>query len=183
MLSFKLKKRWVNSMKRVLGLILSFILSVVLLAGCSNPDNSNMKKLERSDKKYNTKLDINSPEGLAQASSQLYKDLAEQKISCDDAFPLLESYSSKESKEALTKHKDDFKRSINEFIGYLNANDDSIVKFEFSKTVYDDSQNAHISRIQEHKSGKKFYFTQDFTVENGQWKIIGDNVEVPFILK
>ena len=58
-----------------------------------------------------------------------------------------------------------------------------ITGFEFSKIMYKDKTDAIIYRIQKNKNGDKYYFIQSFILENGNWKIKGDNPTNQFMLK
>lgn len=166
-----------------LSLIIASVLLLLLSTACSSSSDNITREFERSATVYSDKLSTDTPEGLAYASSMIYKSLSEENMTVDDALKELEGYSSKDSLEALQKSGDFFKEQISQFIDYLKANDDAIENFEYTKTIYDDSNHSHIERIQNQKSGKKFYFKQDFILEDGQWKISGDNIDDAFKLK
>lgn len=72
---------------------------------------------------------------------------------------------------------------IEETIQYFNANEDAIQEFEYAETEYTGEDKASIKRIQYQKNGEKYCFRQDFILENGVWKIQGDNVINDFEIK
>lgn len=168
-------------MKRAISMIMVLFL-LLSLSACSKQDSS-IRNLKVSKTDFSKQVDIKTPEGIAYTSSMIYKNLADEKISVEEAIAELEKYSSKESLEALKKNQDEFRNQINDFISYLKANNDGIEKFEFAETVYVNSKEAYIERIQYDKSGSKYYFKQDFVLEDNEWKIRGDNVTDPFTIK
>jgi uncharacterized lipoprotein NlpE involved in copper resistance len=167
-------------MKKIIFTAILAVL-IILITGC---DNRNYRLLEPSAANYNSQLDINSPEGLAKTTSLIYKDIADEKITVDQAMDKLISYASGNSMEEIFKNKEKFRKGIADYIDYMKSNGDKLVRFEFSKTVYDNPKSAHIERIQVQKNNdKKYYFIQDFVLENGTWRVQGDNMSEPFKIK
>lgn len=167
-------------MKRIL-LTAVLIILIVVNTGC---DNKKYRILEPSDTNFNSQLDTKTPEGLAKATSLIYKDIADEKMTVDEAMDKLIYYASADSMEEIFKNKDKFKKGIVDYVEYMKSNEDKLVRFEFSKTIYDNPKEAHIERIQVQKNkDKKYYFIQDFVLEKGQWRVKGDNMAEPFKVK
>jgi len=162
-----------------------YIPSLLLLAMIfiSAFTNDSVRKLEPSDVNYNEKLNINSPEGLALASVNVYRDVLSGEISIDEAFEMLKSYAAEDSLDGIIKNQDKFKRDMKQNIDYMIENGIKIEKVEFAKTIYSSSQKASIERIQKLSNGRSYYFKQDFIYENGKWKIYGDNITDEFKIK
>lgn len=169
-------------MKKILAFI-TMAAVIVSLTACSAEGKKVDRVLEPSAANYDSGLGTGTPEGLAQASSRIYMGLGDGTVSVEDAIKELKAYSSKDSVKELEKSGDFFKKQIEELRDYLKANDDKIVKFEFAKTVYEGTDSAYIERIQKQKNGKCYYFRQDFILEDGSWKICGDNIADPFSIK
>lgn len=136
--------------------------------------------VEPSPVNYRSQLDINSPEGLAQASGQLYKELTYGKVSAEQTVAQLEQWASEESQREMERKKSDFTAEIRDYIQYSKENDIRIRGFEFGKTVYLEAGKASIERIQRNTKGRDYYYKQDFVREKGFWRIAGDNAEEPF---
>lgn len=167
-------------MRKALFLAMGILLTVSLLAACSH---AGVESKPKSKTDYAKQMDTSSPEGLAKASSELYRDMVNGAVSPEDGFKTLYALCTQSSQQAMDQSKEQFIDSINQTIDYNNANGDSILRYEYAATVYTDDSNASIERIQIQKSGKRYYFKQEFTKENGVWKIKGDNVTDKFAIK
>lgn len=161
------------------------LMAVVVLFGvaCSKKEEKQLRIVEPSETDYEKDLDINSPEGLAKASSIVYKRIAAEKMTIEEAVEELKSYASVNSLNEMEKRAAEFKKGIKEYVDYMKENNDWITGFQFGKTVYTSPEEAYIERIQKHKKGKHYYFRQDYVLEDGKWRISGDNVENPFEIK
>lgn len=129
---------------------------------------------------YSKDIDINSPEGLAKYSSDIYKDMIARELDVNEVYNKLLEISSENSKTEMQKYKSKFMDSIKDLISYFK--EDEITQVEFAQTGLKKDQ-ASIKRIQIHKSGKKYYFQQDYIKEKGVWKICGDNIDNAFRIK
>lgn len=161
------------------------MLVAALLAGCAGAagfDDSETKVMP-SETDYAADLDINTPEGLAKESSEIYRQLLGEEISIEDGFNALYDMSGKQSAQSMLDYKEEFEKQIQDTIDYLNSEKDAIAKFEFAKTEYSGDDTASIKRIQVQQNGKKYYFQQDFVKEDGVWKIKGDNVANDFVIR
>lgn len=124
---------------------------------------------------------LDSPEGLAEYSSGLYRDMINGDIDIEEGFDRLLEVAGENSGSELKKNEIRFIEEVASARQYFG--NDPIVRVEFAKASYADEQNASVKRIQVHDSGQKYYFRQDFKKENGQWKISGDNIDNPFRIK
>lgn len=161
-------------------IILVFLLVFILILG-SGCDKTQYRKLDASGSDFSSNLGTDTPEGIARATGLIYMQISEGKLSVDEAMEKLTTFSSIDAQQEISKYKDKFRQGIEDFIDYSKEKGDKIVKIEFSKTVYDNTKEAHIERIQYHKSNnKRYYFTQDFVMEDGAWRVRGDNMADPF---
>lgn len=161
-------------MKKYL-VILILLIVTVLSVGCPKTGEQE-EKIILSSTDYTVELDMNSPEGLAKESSSIYQKMISEEITTDEGFECLLTITCEKSVEALKAYQEEFEDQIEETIQYFNANKDEIVEFEYAETEYTGEDKASIKRIQYQKNGEKYCFRQDFILENGVWKIQGDNV-------
>lgn len=166
-------------MKRRL-LILAVVLLLVLLCGCSVQNETSYFP---SDTDYSKELNMDTPEGIAKAITDTYAGMTTGDIDPKEGFERLLAFSPSTASEKMLEFKDQFVREINQTKDYFEANSDGIERFQFSKTEYKSENEASIYRIQYQKNGKKYYFVQDFVKENGAWKVKGDNISNPFVIK
>ena len=170
-------------MKKIALAVLVIIMSASVL-GCAAASATDVPKIMPSETDYRAELDINSPEGLAQESSDIYKDLLNKDITVEDGFDRLLDISCEQAATSMLEYEKEFGDQIAATIDYFKSEDDSILRYDFAQTEYgDDDNTASIKRIQVQENGKKYYFKQDFVKEDGVWKIKGDNVENDFELK
>lgn len=163
-------------MKKYL-VILIILIVTVLSVGCSSSSNGEQEeKIILSSTEYTDELDMNSPEGLAKESSSIYQKMISEEITTDEGFERLLAITCEQSVEALKGYQEEFADQIGETIQYFNANEDAILEFKYAETEYTGEDKASIKRIQIQKNGGKYYFRQDFILENDVWKIQGDNV-------
>lgn len=136
---------------------------------------------ERSDINPTGKpIDINSPEGLAQATARMYIRFSRDEIGVEEMLDGLLKYASKSSLEIVNQNLDYYRRKMRDYLSTIRETNDVIGRIELSVTSYDDENNAYIERIHYMKNGSKYYFRQDFIKENGVWKVRGDNLTDPF---
>ncbi len=85
----------------------------------------------------------------------------------------------------MDAQKTEFIQSIEDTKDYFDSQQEAIEGYDFSECVEDSNYENRkvIYRIQNMKSGKKYYFRQDFVQEDGKWRIYGDNVENEFALE
>ncbi len=161
------------------------MLIAATFAGCENAPASedSETKVMPSATNYEADVDINSPEGLAKASSEIYRQLLSEQITIEDGFNELLDLSSGQSAQSMRDYEDEFVKQIQDTIDYFKSENDAITKYEFAKTEYSGDDAASIKRIQVQQNGKKYYFQQDFVKEDGVWKIKGDNVANDFVIK
>lgn len=172
-------------MKRISLALIVMMVIAALLAGCAptpSTDESEMKVMP-SATNFDADIDINSPEGLAKESSEIYRQLLSSQMSIKDGFNALLKLASGQSAQSMLDYEDEFSKQIGNTIDYFESEKDAIVKYEFAKTEYTGDDAASIKRIQIQQSGKKYYFQQDFVKEEGVWKIKGDNVTNDFVIK
>ncbi|HWR22131.1 MAG TPA: hypothetical protein VN366_01525 [Feifaniaceae bacterium] len=169
-------------MRRQIGII--FLLFLFFLSGCSlNTDiGEGDVSYKQSSLDYSEPLDINSPEGLAQYTGNAYMDMIAGKTDPKEEFPVLLSHSSEGSQKLMEGAMDRFVQDIRLSKQYFESNDKAIEGYVYSETIYDGDDNASVYRIQKMNDGKLYYFKQDFVLEDGTWKIRGDNVQDPFVL-
>ena len=169
-------------MKRQIGTI--FLLLLFFLTGCSlNKDiGEGDVTYKQSALDYSEPLDINSPEGLAQYTSNAYMDLIAGKLDPKEEFPILLEHSFGESRALMEGALTRFVQDIELSKQYFESKDRTIAGYVYSETIYDGDAAASIYRIQKMNDGKLYYFKQDFVLEDGTWKIRGDNVQDPFKL-
>ena len=168
-------------MKKYL-LILIILILTVFTVGCSK-NGEQEEKIILSSTDYTVELDMNSPEGLAKESSSIYQKMISEEITTDEGFESLLAITCEQSGEALKAYQEEFEDQIDETIQYFNANEDAIMEFEYAETEYRGEDRASIKRIQYQKNGEMYCFRQDFILENGVWKIQGDNVINDFEIK
>ncbi len=169
-------------MKRIALAVLVIIMAASGL-GCAAASVTDAPKLMPSEADYSSGLDINSPEGLAKESSDVYKALMDKDITIEDGFNRLLDISCEQAASSMMEYEKEFGDQISATIDYFESEEDSILRYEFAQTEYTDENTASIKRIQVQQNGKKYYFRQDFVKEDGEWKIKGDNVENDFVLK
>ena len=169
-------------MKKIALAVLVIIMAAWGL-GCAAASASDVPKIMPSEADYTADLDINSPEGLAKESSNVYKALLSKEITIEDGFDRLLVISCEQAANSMLEYEKEFGDQIAATIDYFASADDSILSYEFAQTEYSDENTASIKRIQVQQNGKKYYFRQDFIKEDGVWKIKGDNVENDFELK
>ncbi len=155
--------------------ILIIMILALALTGCSKVSGPETRFI-LSSTDYTSDLELNSPEGLAKASNLIYQQMLNEEINIEDGFNQLLELSSKDSADVLSSYEKDFVNEISATVSYLKANGDGINEFVYAKTEYVDEGRASIKRIQKQKSGKEYYFQQDYVKEAGVWKIKGDNV-------
>ena len=161
------------------------LLIAAMFAGCENTpasDDSETKVMP-SATNYDADVDINSPEGLAKESSEIYQQLLSEQISIEDGFDELLSLASAQSAQSMLDYEDEFSKQIQDTIDYLKSEKDAITAYKFAATEYSGDDAASIKRIQVQQNGRKYYFQQDFVKEDGVWKIKGDNVANDFVIK
>jgi hypothetical protein len=158
------------------------VLLMLLLSACAAED-PNLPAYMPSKTDYSAEVDENSPEGLAQRSSQLYKDMVNGDMAPAPGFEALLKLASPESAEAMADYQELFIDEINATKDYLESQEDSVTQYEFAETAYTSENEAYILRIQVQESGKRYYFRQDFKCIDGEWKIAGDNIEDTFRIK
>lgn len=128
-------------------------------------------------------MEINSPEGIAQATARIYISFSRGEIKTADMFDRLLDYASTESLEVINQNPDYYRRKMIGFLSTMTESGDFIEKIEFATTVYNDENYAYIERIQYMHNGSRYYFRQDFVKENNIWKVRGDNITNPFKFK
>ncbi len=169
-------------LKRQIGII--FLLFLFFLTGCSlNQDiGEGDVTYKQSALDYSEPLDSNSPEGLAQYTSNTYMDMIAGKADPKEEFPVLLEHSSIESRALMEDALVRFVQDIELSRQYFESKGRAIAGYVYSETIYDGEDAASIYRIQKMNDGKLYYFKQDFVLEDGAWKIRGDNVQDPFVL-
>jgi hypothetical protein len=168
-------------MKTLAYIILIVLVSQILIA-CSAQIGTGDTVYTISSTKYDSDLDINSPEGLAQYSTESYMKMMSGEMDASEGFDTLMSHSATAYKDYNESQKDAFINYIRSTKRYFKEKDCRIDRYFFSETIYDD-EHASIYRIQLMSNGDMYYFRQDFVNENGTWKIRGDNPVDPFIIK
>lgn len=164
--------------------LILILLTIIIMYAFSACDNKGYRSVEASEANFSGSLDINSPEGIAKSSGEIYMKISEGKISVDDAMDKLIALSSSESLVDVLKNKDRFRQGIVDYASYMASNEDNITKIEFAKTIYDNPNECFIERIQyQKKDNKCYYFRQDFVLEEGKWKARGDNPVDGFKIK
>lgn len=158
------------------------LLLVFILASCAEKDNSQSQYMP-SETNYKEELDINSPEGLAKASSELYLAMVNGEKDIWEGVEELTGYAVADSAQQLRNNMDEFTNQIKATKDYLESIDDEVAYYHYAATEYADNGVAKIRRIQAHKNGKKYYFEQVFVKEDGQWKIASDNLIDAFEIK
>ncbi len=170
-------------MKKIALAVLVITMAASVL-GCAASSTADVPKIMPSETDFTAELDINSPEGLAKESSEIYQALLSKEITTEDGFDKLMDISCEQAAISMQDYKKEFGDQIAATIDYFESENDSIVHYDFAQTEYGDDENtASIKRIQVQENGKKYYFQQDFVKEDGVWKIKGDNVENDFELK
>ena len=169
-------------MKKIALAVLVIIMAASVL-GCAASSTADVPKIMPSETDFTAELDINSPEGLAKESSEIYQALLSKEITTEDGFNKLMDISCEQAANSMLEYEKVFGDQIATTIDHFESEDDSILSYEFAQTEYTDENTASIKRIQVQKNGKKYYFRQDFVKEDGEWKIKGDNVENDFVLK
>jgi len=156
------------------------ILLAVVLFGCQGQKEigEGEKSFQEADK--SNLSDVKIPEGLARATSTIYRELIEKKRSTFDVYPELLDYSSEVSREQMKNMQNQFADSIEVTRDFFSARDLHIKEFVFSEAAYTDDSAASVYRIQVMNDGKLYYFKQDFILEKDAWKIKGDNICDPF---
>ncbi len=166
-------------MKKILFVLIAMVL---LLSACTAED-PNVPAYLPSKMDYSAELDVNSPEGLAQRASQLYQDMVNGDLGPSSGYEALLELVTPESAAAMAEYEKQFLDEISATQDYLKTENDSVTGYEFAETVYPSEDEAYILRVQNHQSGQKYYFRQDFKRVDGVWKIAGDNIEDPFRIK
>jgi hypothetical protein len=158
------------------------ILLFALFAGCAGPREigEGEPSFNQSEKNYAGPLDINSPEGLALVSSTMYLDMINGKLDPQEAFPELLEYSSRASRNAMESMVKQFADNVRSSRDFFESRKLRIKGYTYSETVYSGGDKASIYRIQIMNNGHNYYFKQDFVLEEGAWKIKGDNICDPF---
>lgn len=158
------------------------LLLVLILTSCAEKDNSQSRFMP-SETDYTEEWDINSPEGLAKASSELYMEMVNGDKDIEDGAKEMTGYAAADSAQQLRDSMDEFTNQIAATNNYLESTDDEVVGYQYAATEYTDNGEAKIRRIQTHKSGKEYYFEQGFVKEDGQWRIASDNLTDAFEIK
>lgn len=167
-------------MKRIFLVIATMVFFIVPLIGCAS--GNNVTKLMPPTVNYADELDINSPEGLAKESSRIYKAMLSGEMDAQTGFASLLEISSEQSVQGMMDYQEEFIQQVEAAKEYFDAQDNAIDRFEFAQTEYSDDQTATIKRIQIQQDGKEYYFSQDYVLEDGQWRIKGDNPENDFVI-
>lgn len=163
-------------------LIFVMIAMILLLSACAAEDPK-VPAYMPSKMNYTAELDVNSPEGLAQRSSQLYMDMVNGDLGPSSGYETLLEFVTPESAAAMAEYEKQFLGEISATKDYLKSEDDSVTGYEYVETVYPSEDEAYILRIQIHESGQEYYFRQNFKCIDGEWKIAGDNIEDAFRIK
>jgi len=129
------------------------------------------KKLDTS-KEY----DENTPEYLAIKSGEIQFDLLTGAISAQDAYDILYLMAGEHSRTEMEKQKSDFYDQARATINFLDSLGEEIVKITHSQIIPHPEREDRVSimKIVEFTTLKNYY-RQDFILENGQWRIYGDN--------
>ncbi|POP30494.1 hypothetical protein C3B58_20995 [Lactonifactor longoviformis] len=174
--------------RRSLYILLAVVLSCLSIAGCGNKEvlgNPNAElKLSLGDTE-GWKEERDTPHSLAIASVELYQQMMDGRVTPEEGWEQLRQMGCRESVEAMNAQKTEFIQSIEDTKEYFNSQQEAIEGYDFSECVEDSNYENRkvIYRIQNMKSGKKYYFRQDFVQEDGKWRIYGDNVENEFALE
>ncbi len=165
--------------------ILLFVMAAMLAACGRNtvvgdPDAELQFKRAASDQWSN--MPENSPEQLALQSGQLYQEMMNDRITPEDGLDQMIQMAAENGAAAMQEQRTEVISSIRMTKESIEKEGDRIESFDYSECIpeQDYDNRVTIYRIQHMKSGKKYYFKQDFIKENGEWKIYGDNVENPF---
>lgn len=166
---------------RKITLLLLIIFMLLMTFGCS--ESQDETKFMPSATDYSQELGTATPEGLAKESSIIYQKMLSQDVTIEEGFDQLLVLSSEQASSSMLEYKDEFKKQINQTIDYFKQQNDAITGIDYTETFYKDENSASIQRIQNQKSGNKYYFKQDFVKESGVWKIKGDNVTNDFTIR
>lgn len=167
-------------MKRYFVVCVCFCFALLFLTGCGT--SGAVEKVMPAAVDYTADLDINTPEGLAQESSEIYRCMLSGEISAESGYERLLAISSEQSAQSLRDYQEEFVKEIEATKEYFLSEGDAIERFEFAQTEYSGADAASIRRIQVQQDGKKYYFNQDYVLEDGQWRIKGDNLANDFVI-
>ena len=156
------------------------VILVVLFLGCKTQKEIGEGKLSFPEADLSNTQDVNTPEGIAEATSTIYKDLVEGKTTTADIYPELIEYSAEVSRTQMKGMQNKFDESIRMSQDFFSQQNWHIKNFIFSKAIPGDNSMVGVYRIQVMDTGTLYYFKQDFIQENGAWKIRGDNISDPF---
>jgi len=142
-------------------------------------------QLELADHKVWESLDENTPEQLALKSSSVYKEMMNGELTPEDSFEKMREMATEQTLQSMSEQELSLINSIRVTSEQIQGENDAVESFDYSICIEDSEYEGRVTiyRIQNMKSGKQYYFKQDFIEENGTWKIYGDNVENPFSLK
>ncbi len=169
-------------MKKTLTFLIISLLLIFIKCACESNNILGHKDadtvLETAEADYSSDIDENTPEYIAKLSSITYQNMIKGSISTEKGYEILLDISSKESVAQMKAQKYEFLNQIKSTGKYFEANGMEITGYDFSRTYYDENngKRASIYRIQNMNNGKKYYFRQDFILEDGMWKLRGDNL-------
>ena len=156
------------------------VILIFALMGCLAQKEIGEGELSFPQADFSSSSGIDKPEGLARATSDIYKRLIDGESTTSDVYPRLLEYSVEASKGIMKDMQLQFSESIKTSRDFFSGRDWHIKEFVISEAVYTNDSMASVYRIQIMNNGKLYYFKQDFILEKGVWKIRGDNVSDPF---
>jgi len=148
--------------------VLTLVLVLALtLVGCS----SNTAALTASK----------DPAKIAETMWGRYQDFCNGETTFADFYYTLQRYSSEEIFNDLQANRDLYKEQLLMVTGNLRQENIKIVDYEVSDAFFNKEKDlANVFRIQHFNNGQKLYFMQTFALQDGQWKMIGDQMTPPF---
>jgi len=149
-------------------------------SGSLTQDNPDWLVYEKFD--TSIEVEINSPIWLAMESGRLFQKLLEETITPEDMYYALLPFTSEVGMDAYINDKHTIIRNMKDLVELLRSMDNVLESIEFSKEIHTSENKASVMRIL-HYSSRPQYFKQDFILEDGQWKIMGDNILDGFILR
>lgn len=158
-------------MKKANIIYVTLLIIIFVISGCSN----DIDALYPAEVDYSKSIDMNTPEGLAKTSAEINMKMLNGDITPEDGYNEMLKYCCKDSVKAMQTYKDQFIKGVKTLSEYFKDGKNPITGNQFTKTYIDENGNTSIYRIQVQKDGKKYFFRQDYILENNIWKIKGDN--------
>jgi len=173
----------------IIGVVPIAIVGVLMLLGVfssggdsdkHNQDNPDWPVYEKFD--TSVEVEVNSPIWLAMESGRLFQGLLDGTIAPEDMYYALLPFTSEAGMDAFINDKQIIINNMKDLVEQLNSMDNVLESTEFSTELHTSENRVSVMRIM-HYSARPQFFKQDFILEDGQWKILGDNIQNGFYIR